>query len=297
MAKKTGLSISEDIFDGDFLDRVFKDRELASIPIKDVVVRRQPRKIFSEKDIEDLASSIGKLGLLQPIVVTPADKGKYILIAGERRLRACKKLGWTTIIARIIRDLEEDNILAIQLAENIQRKDLRVSEKALAVRDYLSRFSQGEDVYKLLLNLISKRKGVPEAFVSSVEALSELIGKSPRTIARWLSVLRFPNWFIEKLEDPSSNLTLKHVEVLLPLAKKEKLLKEVVNKLERNKLSSSELKKEVLRVIDKSETDEALLKSIEADIENLSKKLAKISLDRHKTRIKRKLKKLVNTLG
>lgn len=242
MAKKGGLELKDDIFKEDFIDRVFKERELANIPVKDIVVEPQPRKFFS--GIDELAYSIKKLGLLQPIVVTPKGQGKYLLIAGERRLKACQKLGWATIPARIVKVIGQEDIKAIQLVENIQREELRISEKAAAISKYLSKFSEGEDVYKLLVNMVSGRK-VPERFASTVETLSKLLGKSVRTIARWVSVMKFPSWFVEKLDDPASYLSLKHAEALLSVASDEDMLRKFVREVEEKRLSSDDLRKKL----------------------------------------------------
>ena len=263
MPKKGGLELEDDIFKEDFIDRVFKERELANIPIKDIVVEPQPRKIF--QGIDELAYSIEKLGLLQPVVVMPKGHGRYLLIAGERRLKACQKLGWSTIPARIVKGLSQEDIRAIQLVENIQREELKISEKAAAISKYLSKFSEGEDVYKLLVNIVSGRK-VPEKFVSTVETLSRLLGKSVRTIARWVSVMKFPPWFVEKLDDPESHLSLKHAEVLLSVAGDEDILRKLVKEVEEKKLSSEELRKRL-----KEEKED--FKKLEKRIESLFKEL------------------------
>lgn len=266
MARKGGLELKDNIFEEDFIDRVFKERELANIPIKDIVVESQPRKIF--RGIDELAYSIERLGLLQPIVVMPKGQGRYLLIAGERRLRACQKLGWVTIPARIVKDLNQEDIKTIQLVENIQREELKISEKAAAISKYLSKFTGGEDVYKLLVNMVSGRK-VPEEFASTVETLSRLLGKSVRTIARWVSVMKFPPWFVEKLDDPESYLSLKHAEVLLSVASNEDILKKLVREVEEKKLSSDELRKRL-------KEEKGDFKKLEKRMESLFKELSNL---------------------
>ncbi|ADQ08296.1 parB-like partition protein [Caldicellulosiruptor hydrothermalis 108] len=101
----------------------------------------QPRKIFNEEEIEELASSIKSVGLIQPLVVQK--KGdKYVLIAGERRLRACKMAGIEKVKC-IVKEYE--NPLEIALIENIQRKDLNPYEKALAFKRLMDEFGYTQE--------------------------------------------------------------------------------------------------------------------------------------------------------
>ena len=94
--------------------------------------RNQPRKQFDEEALEELADSIKRYGLIQPIVVTPKD-GYYQIVAGERRWRASKKAGISTIQA-IVRDDDTKKNQEIALIENIQREDLNVVEKAMGIK-------------------------------------------------------------------------------------------------------------------------------------------------------------------
>ena len=91
--------------------------------------RHQARKDFNEEDDKQLADSIGKEGLIQPITVRKVEGG-YEAIAGERRLRAVKSLGWPTIEARVIEVVSEAAACAKGLVENLQRKDLNPIEEA-----------------------------------------------------------------------------------------------------------------------------------------------------------------------
>ena len=89
----------------------------------------QPRKYFDEEKIKELADSIISHGLVQPIIVNKSSTGKYKIIAGERRFRACKIAGLRQIPV-IIKDLTEKEILEIALIENIQRQELSAIEEA-----------------------------------------------------------------------------------------------------------------------------------------------------------------------
>ena len=96
----------------------------------------QARKTFSEKEIKKLAVSILQNGLLQPISVRPTIDGRWQLIAGERRLRACKLAGIRTIPA-IVSYFEDEKTAALSLLENIQREQLNPFEQARALRELL----------------------------------------------------------------------------------------------------------------------------------------------------------------
>ena len=111
----------------------------------------QPRKTFDEEGIAELAESITKHGLLQPLLVRPHN-GSYQLIAGERRLMACKKVGLETVPCRVM-ELEDKQICAVAIEENLKRKDLNVLEKAQAFRNYLDQFGGTVDELAQTLSL------------------------------------------------------------------------------------------------------------------------------------------------
>ncbi len=112
----------------------------------------QPRREFDEAEIDALAASLRTHGLIQPIAVRRCD-GRYQLIAGERRLRAAVKAGWSEVPAKVI---DADDRLAAELAivENMQRKDLNPLEKAVSFRQYVERYgcTQEELASRLQLN-------------------------------------------------------------------------------------------------------------------------------------------------
>lgn len=125
----------------------------------------QPRTNFNEEAIQELASSIKELGLIQPITVRKLDFNKYQLISGERRLRASKVVGLTTIPA-YIRIANDNESLVMALVENIQRHDLDPIEIALS--------------YQRLIDEIQLTQ----------EQMSERVGKKRSTIANYLRLLR-----------------------------------------------------------------------------------------------------------
>lgn len=103
----------------------------------------QPRKIFEEDALQELADSIKEFGIIQPIVVTPKNK-KYEIIAGERRWRAARLAGLKEVPV-IIRDYTEQQIVEISLIENIQRENLNPIEEALAYQRLVDEFSLKQD--------------------------------------------------------------------------------------------------------------------------------------------------------
>ena len=124
----------------------------------------QPRQVFDEALLEELARSIEEHGLLQPIVVTPRAAGGYLLVAGERRFRAFQRLGRATIPALL---LAEGSIDELALIENLQREDLHPLEAAEALRRLLQRHGYGQvDLARIL--------GKSKATVSELLSLTEL---------------------------------------------------------------------------------------------------------------------------
>lgn len=142
MAKKTGL--------GRGLSSIFGEVEVAyergmsgqKPPLSQINISEietnpfQPRRVFDEKAIEELSLSIQKHGLLQPILVSPKENG-FLLVAGERRLRASKLAGLTTIKA-VIQEIPKENLREIALIENIQREGLNPLELAKSYKELIS---------------------------------------------------------------------------------------------------------------------------------------------------------------
>ncbi|MBQ8156531.1 ParB/RepB/Spo0J family partition protein [Candidatus Saccharibacteria bacterium] len=144
-----------------------KSSQLKELKIEDVIRdEEQPRREFNKEAIEALAASIKEHGVLQPIVVTKED-GKYKIVAGERRWRASKIAGLTTIPA-IVRTLDSQNRLELSIIENAQREDLNPLELATAYAKLKSQF-----------NL-------------SAEEIAAKVGKSEQTVQNTLRLLNLP---------------------------------------------------------------------------------------------------------
>ena len=106
--------------------------------------RGQPRKDFDETALSELADSIAQHGLIQPIVVKPTTQGRYSIIAGERRWRACRMAGLNEVPV-IIKDADEQTLMEIALIENLQREDLNAVEEALGYRSLIDSFGLTQD--------------------------------------------------------------------------------------------------------------------------------------------------------
>ena len=149
-------------------------KSILQLPVKDVIANTyQPRTVFSEASIEKLAHSIKKNGLAQPIVVRESDSG-YELIAGERRLRACKLAGITTIPA-IIKNISDEQSLQLALVENLDREDLNAIEVAKGYQRLIDEFSYTH------------------------QDLADLFFKSRSSITNTLRLLQSPNCVVEAI--------------------------------------------------------------------------------------------------
>lgn len=171
--------------------------------------RSQPRKEFDEKALGELAESISKHGLLQPLLVRPLTLGGYQIVAGERRYRACRMAGITEVPV-IIRELSDTETMEIALIENLQREDLTPLEEALG--------------YKSLI----------EEHGFSQEEVASSVGKSRPAIANSLRLLKLPDCISKYLED--GKITAGHARALLTL-ENEELMKELADEIIKKDLS------------------------------------------------------------
>jgi len=177
----------------------------------------QPRSEFDPKEIESLAESLKKDGLLQPVVVRPAGAGFYQLVAGERRWRAAKLAGLARVPV-IIREVEDKKMLELALVENIQRRDLNPMEKARAFRQLMT------------LNGWTQ------------EQLADSLGMGRPTVANFLRLLDLP---VEVQEAVSrGTITMGHARALLAVAQRGTML-QMLKKVVTEDLSVRELEKMV----------------------------------------------------
>jgi ParB family chromosome partitioning protein len=101
--------------------------------------RYQPRQTFDDSSITELAESIGSKGVLQPLIVTPRAEGDYMLVSGERRLRAARQAGLAAVPV-LVRDVGDRELLEIALIENLQREDLDAIEEAVGYQQLMGEF-------------------------------------------------------------------------------------------------------------------------------------------------------------
>lgn len=134
----------------------------------------QPRREFDETSLSSLAVSIASVGLLQPIVVRQHDEG-YVLVAGERRLRACKEAGFETIPAVIRAETDDKGNLTEALVENLQREDLSILEEAAA-------YSQLLEDYGMTHDEVAEQVGKSRSAVSNTIRLLSLSGPIQRML-------------------------------------------------------------------------------------------------------------------
>ncbi len=134
----------------DLSKEAVKNKETDEIPLDQIQSNPyQPRKVFDEKELQELADSIKEQGVFQPILVKQTDTG-YVLLAGERRVRAAKLAGLSTIPA-VIKDFTQQQMLELSLLENIQREDLSVIEEASSYQQLIEKLGYTqEDLAKRL---------------------------------------------------------------------------------------------------------------------------------------------------
>jgi ParB family chromosome partitioning protein len=165
--------------------------EFQRVRIADITPNRfQPRRTFTEPQLAELEASIKASGLLQPITVRRRDDGAWELVAGERRLRAATRLGWTEIPA-IVRDFDDKAMLTLALVENLQRSDLNPLEEA--------------EGYQRLL----------DEFGLTQQQVADAVGKDRTTITNMIRVLSLAPPIRSLVEQ--GHITAGHARALLPL--------------------------------------------------------------------------------
>lgn len=152
----------------------------------------QPRKVFDEGSLLDLTNSIKEHGVISPIVVNRNKDGTFMIIAGERRYRAAKNAGLTTIPA-VVKDYDERKIQEVSLIENLQREDLNPIEAAYGMKKLMEEFSLTQEV------------------------LAERLGKSRPAIANTLRLLTLSEEVIALVRD--GKLSSGHARTLVPVPK------------------------------------------------------------------------------
>lgn len=179
-----------------FGEETVSNEGIETLPISRVEPRTgQPRTRFDEPALQELAESIARHGLLQPITVRKLNNGYYQIIAGERRWRAARLAGLSEVSVRIM-DADDKAAQELALVENLQREDLNPMEEARGYQTLMSTFGMTQ------------------------EAVSQSVGKSRPAIANALRLLNLPEAIAEMVE--KGLLTTGHARALLPIENKEK---------------------------------------------------------------------------
>ena len=173
--KKSGL--------GKGLDAIFMENDLnnpdmiKTLRLSEVEPNRnQPRKAFKEEALIELADSISKHGVIQPLIVRKLENGRYQIIAGERRWRAARMAALSEIPV-VVKDLSDVEVMQIALIENLQREDLSVIEEAKG--------------YKMLM----------DTYNFTQDEVSKAVGKSRSNVANVLRLLCLPKKVIDFIEE------------------------------------------------------------------------------------------------
>lgn len=212
----------EDLFNSESLElNKIEDRIMESAT-KDEIVEinldelrsnpYQPRKIFDEESLQELSDSIREYGVFQPIIVKKSIKG-YDIIAGERRVKASKMAGKTTIPA-IVRDFTDEQMMQIALLENLQRENLTAIEEATAYKDIINALNITQD------------------------DLAKKLGKSRSHITNMLGLLRLPNSVQDMVL--KCEISMGHARVLSKLENNEDITS-LAEKVVNNNVSVREL--------------------------------------------------------
>jgi ParB family chromosome partitioning protein len=177
------------------MDELKTDGSPSMIDISSIKTNpNQPRKIFKEKDLEELTESIKENGIILPLIVVSLDDGKFELVAGERRLRAAKKAGLEQVPVIIKRATDKEKMV-MAIIENVQRSDLNCVEEALA--------------YYQLMN----------EFKLTQEEVAKKLGKERSSVANFLRILNLPRPVLELLQ--KETISFGHAKILVGVKERE----------------------------------------------------------------------------
>ena len=213
-AKKGGL--------GKGLDALFMDNEtvdsggVVTLRLSQIEPNRdQPRKIFSEEALNELADSIREHGVLQPLLVRPLPGGSYQLVAGERRWRAGRMAGLQEVPV-VIREMDEEQAMEIALIENLQREDLNAIEEATGYKQLMERYGMTQ------------------------EQVAKRVGKSRPAIANALRLLNLPQKVMDMVGE--GEVSPGHARALLAFDDQDRIV-EIAQKVKTGKYSVRDIER------------------------------------------------------
>ena len=223
-AKKGGL--------GKGLDALFMDNEtvdsggVVTLRLSQIEPNRdQPRKIFSEEALNELADSIREHGVLQPLLVRPLPGGSYQLVAGERRWRASRMAGLQEVPV-VIREMDEEQAMEIALIENLQREDLNAIEEATGYKQLMERYGMTQ------------------------EQVAKRVGKSRPAIANALRLLNLPQKVMDMVGE--GEVSPGHARALLAFDDQDRIV-EIAQKVKTGKYSVRDIERMVKNQDEKKE--------------------------------------------
>ncbi len=177
----------------------YSDRGVEEISIESISPNPfQPRRVFDEQALKDLADSIRTHGVVQPLILRPGSDGAFEIVAGERRWRAARQVGLASVPA-VLRKMEDGDMLQIALIENLQREDLNPVEEAQAYQVLLDEFDLTQD------------------------ELAQRVGKSRPQVANTLRLLHLDEEILGLVG--SGSLSMGHAKVLLGVDDRPRRLK------------------------------------------------------------------------
>ena len=263
MTKKTGLGKGLDALFANNIsieEDVKENEKIELLKITQVEPNRnQPRKNFEEEALEELAESIKRYGIIQPIIVVKKDD-YYEIVAGERRWRASKKAGLTHVPA-IVREIDERKNKEIALIENVQREDLNAFEKAVGIKQLM------------------------EDYELTQQEVSEILGKSRSSIANSVRILNLDERVLELVKQ--GKLTEGHCRALLAISDNDKQYNMAIRMIQTGaSVRDTEKKAQVAKKMKKKdEKYEAIYRDIEDTFQGFFGTKVKLDAGKRKGKI------------
>ena len=220
-----------------FSENATEQNGAVTLNINDIEPNRdQPRKDFDDDAVAELADSIAQHGLIQPIVVAPLSNGRYSIVAGERRWRACRMAGVMEVPV-IIKDASQQELMEIALIENLQREDLNPVEEAFGYRSLIDAFGLTQE--EVAVRMGKSRTAVTNALrllnLNEDELSALRVGAITAGHARTLITVEDAELRQKMLSAAQEGASVRDLERMAQLAKKPA---KAVKKQEKNKLYS-----------------------------------------------------------
>lgn len=264
MAKKTGLGLGA-LFGEDYNEMPTEGEQLMTLPIMRVEPRKdQPRRSFDEDALEELADSIRRHGMIQPVTARLIEGGYYQIIAGERRWRAARMAGLEEIPVRII-EADDKKAMELALVENLQREDLNPIEEATGYRTLMNEYGMTQ------------------------EEASAAVGKSRPAVANALRLLNLAPEVLVMVEN--GELSAGHARALLSIKDEATQIQAAGTVIEKNlsvrqtEALAARLSKEAPEETEHTEVSVDYVHEIEKELENALGRKVKLVDGRKKGRI------------